>query len=208
MLLVAVLALGLVAASGCAHRPQPDNVEDICAIFGQYPDWYDYAKRSEERWGTSIAIQMAFVHQESAFIADARPPRPRLFGIIPRRRTSSAFGYAQAQDPVWGEYRADAARWNAHRTQMEDALDFIGWYNQRTHERLGISLTNTRHLYYAYHEGHGGYRRRTYRDKPFLQRVARNVEARATLYEHQLAECADAFQCRHWYQVWPFCRRD
>ncbi|MCG5538870.1 hypothetical protein [Halorhodospira sp. 9622] len=200
------VAVLLVVLVGCAHRPQPSDIDDSCVIFEENPEWYDHARRSEERWGTPIPIQMAFVHQESSFIADARPPRRRLLGIIPWRRPSSAYGYAQAQDPVWGEYREDAAHWDAHRTRMSDALDFIGWYNQRTRERVGVDLDDPRRLYLAYHEGHGGYRRGTYRQKPTLQRVARNVESRARRYEQQLAECEDELQCWRWYQFWPFCR--
>lgn len=201
--------IGLVvlclAAAGCAHRPQPDNIGDICAIFEQYPRWYDYAKRSEKKWGTPIAIQMAFVHQESSFLAAVRPPRRRLLGFIPWKRISSAYGYAQAQDPVWGEYLDDAARLDAHRTRMQDALDFIGWYNNLSHERLGIAKDNARHLYLAYHEGHGGYRRRTYQEKPSLQRVARKVERRSAEYSRQLQTCEDELRCWKWYQFWPFC---
>ncbi|BAU58241.1 hypothetical protein HH1059_15350 [Halorhodospira halochloris] len=201
-----MLVLLLLFAAGCAHKPQPDNIDDICDIFDQYPQWYDYAKRSEERWQTPIEIQMAFVHQESSFVADARPPRPRVLGFIPWFRSSSAFGYAQAQNPVWGEYREDAARRDAHRTQMIDALDFIGWYNHRTHQRLGIAKDDARRLYLAYHEGHGGYQRGSYQQKPFLQRVSRNVERRAREYAEQLEGCEDDFRCWRWYQFWPFCR--
>lgn len=201
-----IILLAVVLAGGCAHRPQPKNIDDVCEIFDQYPIWYDYAKRSEERWGTPVNIQMAFVHQESSFIADARPPRRRLLGFIPWFRPSSAYGYAQAQDPVWGEYREDAARWDAHRTQMLDALDFIGWYNERTHERLGIAKDDARNLYLAYHEGHGGYRRKTYQHKPTLQRVSRKVARRANDYNEQLKGCEDELRCWKWYEFWPFCR--
>lgn len=201
-----ILAIILLFSGGCAHRPQPSNINSICEIFEQYPQWYDYAKRSEERWGTPLEIQMAFVYRESSFIADARPPRPRLLGFIPWFRSSSAFGYAQAQNPVWGEYREDAARWDAHRTQMIDALDFIGWYNDLTHRRLDIPKDAPRRLYLAYHEGHGGYRRGSYRRKPFLQRASREVEKRAQIYAEQLKGCADDLRCWKWYEFWPFCR--
>lgn len=197
---------GVLLAAGCAHHPQPQDIDDVCAVFEEYPQWYDYARASEERWGTPIPIQMAFIHQESAFVADARPPRDRLLGIIPWRRPSSAFGYAQAQDPVWSEYQEESAHWDAHRTRMRDALDFVGWYNHRTHERLGIALDDPRRLYLAYHEGHGGYRRGTYRQKPLLQRVARNIERRAERFASQLEACEDELRCARWYQFWPFCR--
>ena len=204
----AVLPLLLLAllATACAHKPQPDEPRDLCAVLEQYPEWYDHARASEERWGTPIPIQMAFVHQESTFRATVRPPRERLLGIIPWRRPTSAYGYAQAQDPVWSEYLEDAARWDAHRTQMQDALDFIGWYNRRSHDRLGIALNDAERLYLAYHEGHGGYERGTYEAKPGLQRIAADVERMAWRYEEQLEDCEADLRCRHWYQFWPFCR--
>ena len=38
-------------------------------------------------------------------------------------------------------------------------------------------------------EGHTGYARRSYRRKPWLVRIAGEVEARAALYAQQLATC-------------------
>ena len=205
-LMTAVL---LVPASGCAllSPNPPSNQSNICEIFREQPQWYDYARASEKKWGTPIATQMAFVQRESSFRSHVRPPRPWIWGIIPWFRSSSAYGYAQAQDPVWGEYEEDAGGWFARRTHMKHATDFIGWYNRRSHERLGIALSNPEHLYYAYHQGPTGYRRGTYRGKPALQRYARSVETRAYRYDNQLKRCESEFRCRHFYQIWPFCQK-
>lgn len=198
----------LLLMSGCAilAPSPPQDQSNICEIFREHPKWYDYARNSQEKWGTPIATQMAFIQQESSFRSHVRPPRTRLLGFIPWRRPSSAYGYAQAQDPVWGEYREDAGSLFARRTHMKHATDFIGWYNRRTHERLGISLYNPEHLYLAYHEGPTGYRNGTYGSKPTLQRVARRVANRSSRYSSQLAQCESEFQCRRFYQFWPFCR--
>ncbi|TVP56396.1 MAG: lysozyme-like domain containing protein [Halomonadaceae bacterium] len=205
-LLILLLLLLLTGCAVFAPSP-PTNQSDVCAIFEEQPAWYDYAERSRKRWGTPIGTQMAFVQQESSFRSHVRPPRTRLLGFIPWRRPSSAYGYAQAQNPVWGEYREDSASGLlARRTHMKHALDFIGWYNNDTHNRLGISLQNPEHLYLAYHEGRGGYARGSYRAKPQLMRVARRVNDRANRYEAQLRECEDALRCRRFYQFWPFCR--
>ncbi|ABI57515.1 lysozyme-like domain containing protein [Alkalilimnicola ehrlichii MLHE-1] len=204
----ALLALLAIATSGCttlAPSPPADQ-SDLCEIFREQPRWYDYARASQEQWGTPIATQMAFIHQESSFRSHVRPPRQRLLGFIPWRRPSSAYGYAQAQDPVWGEYREDAGSLMARRSHMKHATDFIGWYNRRSHERLGISLHNPEHLYLAYHEGPTGYRRGTYQGKPQVQRVARQVAQRAQRYRTQLAGCESEFRCRRFYQFGPFCR--
>ncbi len=202
-----IVGLGLLA-SGCAMLAPspPQDQSNICEIFREQPEWYDYARDAQEQWGTPIATQMAFVQRESSFRSHVRPPRKRILGIFPGPRSSSARGYAQAQDPVWGEYQDDAGSLFARRTHMQDATDFIGWYNARTHRQLGISLHNPEHLYLAYHEGAGGYRRGSYRNKPRVRQAARQVGTLASRYQSQLAACEAEFRCRRFYQVWPFCR--
>ncbi|WP_235937531.1 lysozyme-like domain containing protein [Marinobacter caseinilyticus] len=183
----------------------PRDQDNICEIFREQPNWYDHAVNSQQLWGTPVATQMAFVHYESSFRSHIRPPRTRLFGFIPWRRPSTAYGYAQAQDPAWSDYMDDAGSAFATRDQMKHALDFIGWYNRKTHDQLGISFQNPRHLYYAYHEGRTGYRRKTFEHKPGLKKVADRVASRSLSYHSQLASCEQEFMCRKIYQVWPFC---
>ena len=191
-------------AAGCA-APVPTGQSNICSIFRQFPDWYDYARASESRWGTPVHIQMAFVRHESSYRSDARPPR-KWFLIIPLGRPSSAKGYAQAQDPVWGEYEKERGSLFRSRSDMEDALDFIGWYNHKTWRALKIPRNDAHRLYLAYHEGRGGYRRGSWKKKPGVQRTANKVTATARRYKSQLAQCQKEFQCDSWYQVWPLCR--
>ncbi len=205
--LLVVVLCGLVAGCALLAPNPPDNHSNICEIFREHPEWYDYALDSREKWGTPIATQMAFIRRESSFRSHVRPPRSKLLGFIPWSRPSSAHGYAQAQDPVWGEYKDDAGSLLARRTHMKYATDFVGWYNRRSHEGLGISLYNPEHLYLAYHEGPTGYRRGTYKSKPQVQRVARQVRDRANRYHAQLGRCESEFRCRHFYQIWPFCRK-
>ncbi|MCS2610456.1 lysozyme-like domain containing protein [Halomonas dongshanensis] len=197
-----------VLLSGCATfaPTPPSDQSNICEIFREQPSWYDYARDSQARWGTPIATQMSFIQQESSFRSHIRPDRKYYLGFIPGPRPSSAKGYAQAQDPVWDEYRAQAGSLFARRTHMKHATDFIGWYNARTHAQTGIPLTNPEHLYLAYHEGAGGYQRGTYRGKPAVMRSAAQVASRAGRYQAQLNSCEAEFQCRHFYQIWPFCR--
>ena len=89
---------------------------------------------------------------------------------------------------------------------MNHATNFIGWYNRRSQQQAGISLNNPEHLYYAYHEGAGGYQRGSYRGKSHVLRAGSQVAARANRYQAQLNSCEAEFQCRRFYQVWPFCR--
>ena len=98
-----VFALVLFALAGCATTP-PKQQSNLCAVFKQYPDWYDYARASQQKWGIPIQIQMAFVRHESSYREDARPPF-EWFLFIPLGRPSSARGYAQVQDPAWQDYK-------------------------------------------------------------------------------------------------------
>ena len=196
-------ALALLVA-GCGGPPPPERQGDICAIFEEYPEWYDYAESSADEWGTPTPVLLAFVRHESSFRANVRPPR-EWFWFIPLGRPSSAVGYAQALDPVWGEYMDERGSWFSSRSDMEDALDFIGWYNHGTWRQLGIARNDAYRLYLAYHEGRGGYRRGTWRDKPQVQEVARRVNRTADLYASQLPGCEARFQCDSWHEIWPLC---
>jgi hypothetical protein len=200
--LVIVALLLLVLVSGCASSPPPARAQDnICDIISHDPSWYHAAKKSESRWGTSVSTQIAFVRQESSFQHNARPPRPYLFGIIPMPRKSSAYGYAQAQDGTWDDYRRATGNRLARRSSIDDALDFIGWYNHVSHQRNRVALSDTYNLYLNYHEGHTGFRNASYNAKPWLINVARGVESRAQLYQSQLPGCRlPSRLC-----IWPFC---
>jgi len=59
----------------------------------------------------------------------------------------------------------------------------------KTVQRNGIALTDARNQYLAYHEGHTGYSRGSYRRKGWLMRVSNEVAARAYVYQQQLASC-------------------
>ena len=204
-LVAAVLLAALIPLAGCGTASPPTRQADICEVFRQYPDWYDYARKSASRWEHRSTCRCRSCATNR--VIGATPGR-RANGSGSNRsgRPSSAKGYAQAQDPVWNEYQAERGRLFRSRGDMEDALDFIGWYNHRTRRQLGIPLTDAQRLYLAYHEGQGGYRRGTWRDKPKVQRAARRVAATSDRYRAQLVRCESSFRCDSWYQVWPFCR--
>lgn len=186
-LCLVLLAVGLLALAGCATAP-PRNSHNICQVFAQYPSWYRDARATQKRWGTPVNVLMAFVKRESGFRAKARPARP-WFLFIPLPRRSSAYGYAQAQDPVWKEYRKENGHWFKSRKKMSSSLDFLGWYTDRIHRELGISKWDPKHLYLAYHEGIGGYRRGQWRHDRHLLRTANEVDHLAREYGAQLRRC-------------------
>ena len=179
-----------VGVSGCSTY-QPTQTNDVCKIFWGETDWYKDARKSSKRWGTPIAIMMAIINQESTFRPDVRPERPK-FLFIPLPRKSSAYGYAQAQDPVWGDYRKDTGNWSHDRDNFADAINFVGWYTNVTHRRLGVSKWDAQRQYLAYHEGWGGYSRGSFNKKKSLKKVALKVKRKADTYGAQLKRCSAA----------------
>ena len=88
---------------------------------------------------------------------------------------SSALGYSQAIDGTWEWYLRDTGRRRADRTRFADASDFIGWYMNLNTRVNGIPTRDAYNQYLAYHDGQAGYARGSYRAKPWLPPVARDV---------------------------------
>lgn len=183
-------ALLLAMLSGCAVY-QPTDTNDLCKIFKGETDWYEDAVEARDQWRTPIAGMMAIMHQESRFVAHAQPERDWFLWIIPLPRRSTAYGYAQAQDPVWNEYTADGHAFDV-RDDFGDAINFIGWYMHGSSARLGIKKGDIYSQYLAYHEGRGGFEKRSFDSKPWLKQVASKVSRQAQRYQRQLKSCKAA----------------
>lgn len=186
--LVTSILLVFLAACGGSNKA-PRNLNDACSIVKQYPKYLRTMKKTQKRWGIPVNVQMATVYQESRFIGDARTPMRYALGVIPMGRQSSAYGYAQALDATWDEYRADTGHRFAQRDDIKDATDFMGWYMAESSRRLGIAKGDARNQYLAYHEGQTGYSRGSYKKKSWLVRVAGEVDARSEMYGRQLRAC-------------------
>lgn len=183
-----ILVLALASCGG-GNFSAPHNLDDACAILAQRPAYWNAMKATERRWGVPVSVQMAAIHQESKFIGNARTPHRYALGVIPMGRQSSAYGYSQALDGTWDEYRDATRSRSAKRDDIADATDFMGWYMSESNKRLGIPLTDAEGQYLAYHEGRTGYSNQSYLGKPWLVEVAASVGARAVMYESQLAYC-------------------
>mgnify|MGYP000105872323 CR=1 FL=1 len=181
------LSLALV---GCSTTP-PASVDDACNIFEEKPDWYKASLATEEKYGLPMQIQLAIMRQESSFKHDAAPPRVSILGVPMWWRQSSAYGYAQAKDSTWDWYINKTGNSGADRDDYDDAVDFMGWYASVSQRTLGISKWDTYNQYLAYHEGHGGWKNKTYNKKPWLIRVAKKVDFNARTYGEQLRNCRD-----------------
>ncbi|WP_035254931.1 transglycosylase SLT domain-containing protein [Desulfatiglans anilini] len=203
--LIALFILATLMLPGCGGRSlQTENTDDLCELFRRQGGWYPAAAAARHRWGISIPIMMSIIRQESRFAAEAKPPRTRCLWVFPGPRPSSAYGYAQAGDAAWEDYKKWTGRGGADRDDFEDAVDFVGWYCHMSHIRCGIAKSDAYRLYLAYHEGHGGYNRRTYAGKTWLQNVAAKVARQARAYADQLAVCEPALEKRRSCCLWPF----
>ena len=196
-LLITILAF---ASLGCVSSP-PKKPNDICEIFKEKRGWYKHTRKAAKRWQGDIPTIVAFIHQESGFVANARPPRRKILWIFPGPRLSDAYGYAQAKKGTWNDYQSASGRWGADRNDFDDASDFVAWYNHQSRKRLKIAKRDAKRLYLAYHEGQGGYKRGTYKTKPWLMKVADKVSKRSSRYRAQLGKCEDDLQSSWW---WPF----
>ncbi len=182
-----------VLLCSCGRGPEseaPRAQDDACALFAERPGWREAVERAELRWGAPKELQLAIIWRESSFRAAVRPPKEYALGVIPVGRPSSAFGYAQAIDGTWDWYRRETGNDDADRTDFEDAADFVSWYVYKTIRSNAIHPFDAYNHYLAYHEGHTGYRRGSWREKAWLKRAARQVAEQAARYRGQIGRCA------------------
>ena len=180
------LILIFVFSIGCSSIPK--NTADGCSIFSERYLWYKHAKKTAEKWGTPIYIQLAIIKMESDFDWLAKPARKKIFKVIPYKRPSSSFGYSQAVKGTWRQYKKETGNKYATRTRFKDSVDFIGWYTNKTEKILKISKKDAFRQYVAYHEGWGNYKNYKKNQKVIL--LANKVEKQASLYKKQLSKCS------------------
>ena len=171
--------------TGCSSIPS--NTANSCSIFDERYLWYKYTKKTEQKWGTPIYIQLAIIKMESDFNWLAKPARQKIFKVIPFKRPSSSFGYSQAVIGTWEQYKKETGNKLATRARFKDSVDFIGWYTNKTSQILKISRKDVFRQYIAYHEGWGNYKNYKSNNKVIL--IAKKVEKQSSKYKNQLAKC-------------------
>jgi len=149
----------------------------------------------QTKWQVPLHVAMAVMYHESKF---------RLLGVIPWKRRSSAYGFSQAINGTWDAYVTQTRNYGAHRTNFNDAMDFVGWYMMKSSNLAAIDTSDAYNQYLAYHEGWTGYRNQSYKDKQWLQRVATEVVGTSNRYQQQYSHCATTLrtatsQQRYWY---------
>ena len=177
----------LFLISSCSSIPK--NTSNSCAIFSERYLWYKYAKKTEEKWGTPIYIQLAIIKMESDFDWLAKPQRKKIFKVIPYKRPSSSFGYSQAVKGTWEQYKRETGNKLATRIRFKDSVDFIGWYTNKSESILKISKKNAFKQYLAYHEGWGNYKNYKTNQKVIL--LANKAKIQSDKYQLQLKKCTN-----------------
>jgi len=154
--------------------------------------WSRSLQKAEKQYGVPPGLVLSVIFHESSFKSDARPKQEYILGFIPWNK-HTAYGYGQIKNETWEWYKSHHQGLFQSRTNFADTVDFIGWYYQlflvkNNEETLPFS-ERAAHFYLAYHEGLGGYKRRTYDEKPWLKNKALRVSDRAISYNRQLASC-------------------
>ncbi len=168
----------------------PSNTANSCSIFDEKYLWYKHIKKAEQKWGTPIYVQLAIIKMESGFDWLAKPPRNKIFKIIPFKRPSSSFGYSQAVKGTWEQYKSETGNKLATRARFKDSVDFIGWYTNKSETILKISKQDTFKQYIAYHEGWGNFK--YYKKNKKVISLAKKVEKQSLIYKKQLSKCKNS----------------
>ena len=182
------LLICILFLNSCSSIPK--NTSDGCSIFSERYLWYKYSKKTEQKWGTPIYLQLAIIKMESDFDWLAKPKRYKIFKIIPYRRASSSFGYSQAIKGTWKQYKKETNNKLATRTRFKDSVDFIGWYTNKSEKILKISKKDAFKQYIAYHEGWGNYK--NYKDNQKVILLAKKVQNQSNKYKNQLKKCSNS----------------
>ena len=180
--------LVFILLTGCSSIPV--NTANSCSIFNERYLWYKHTKKTEQKWGTPIYIQLAIIKMESDFDWLAKPARQKIFKLIPFKRPSSSFGYSQAIKGTWEQYKKETGNKFATRVRFKDSVDFIGWYTNKTESLLKISKKDAFRQYVAYHEGWGNFK--YYKKNKKVIRLAKKVERQSNVYKKQLVKCQNS----------------
>ena len=195
-----IFSLIIIFNIACTSNNQFDTANS-CIIFKEKKNWYNATKKSSEKWNVPISLQLSIINQESSFQQFAKPSRKKIFGIIPSKRPSTAFGFAQVTNPTWEWYKNNTGNNNASRANFKDVTDFIGWYSDKTYKILNIPKNDFYNQYLAYHEGHRGWKKKSYNSKKWLLEVAKKVESNANKYNNQLKECENKLNKKGFFGI-------
>ena len=186
---ILVLIFSLSACQKLTHSRTPRYQHDACRLINFDPSWRIALQQTHNKWGVSYGLILAFIKMESSFRAHARPSNRYILGFIRVGRRSSAYGYAQVIDQTWQWYQQATNQPQARRDRFHDAVDFIGWYVNKTSKVTEIKKSDVFHQYLAYNQGHRGFLKGTYKHNKKLLNFARRTHRQAVTFNRQLKRC-------------------
>lgn len=171
---VQLCLLAALFLQGCTQITQvvperfitPDN--PFCRGLYQHNDWLDAVVTTESRWGLPLHIALAELNMPIG---------------------TEASEYINPGSSDWEEYRLATENWDGRYSDIETALDFLGWHAQMASTRNNLTMNQAGKLYIASRIGHGGLHRMDDSLDLLLVRQAEKVEARAQQYRSDLKSC-------------------
>ena len=180
------LLISIIFLTSCSSIPK--NTQNSCAIFEERYLWYKHSKAAYEKYGAPIHLQLAFIKKESDFNWLAKPPRTKLFKVIPFKRPSSSFGYSQAVKGTWEQFKRETNNPLATRARFKDSVFFVSWYINKTSKIHKISKKDAFRQYIFYYKGFRGDYKNHLKDKKAVI-YAKSVKDMANKYRKQLTLC-------------------
>ena len=168
---------------GCSTNP-PSNPGDLCSVFQEKDSWYASAHRVHSKYGVPIDVATAIILQSQGLGIKESDAIDSIFTF-----GASEKGYLSVPDELWLQYVDEEGSFISDRSNFGDALDFVGWYMNKAHDKCGIALTDTYNQYLCYREGIDGYNNDSYSVKSWLIDEAKNAAKIAEEYRRQLLHC-------------------
>ena len=186
--LISILIIVFAILTACVpKRYLPTS--NVCKLLDEKVSWYKSLKEVEKSSGVDMSLILAIIKQESDFIANARPYKKGFFGIEVAK--TSSYGYSQAKAQTWDWYKSDTNRPSAKRDNFANSAHFISWYVNKTKQINGIDVNDYYNQYLAYHEGHGGFKAKSFNNKKWLKDIALKVANNAQKNKKLLSSCRE-----------------
>jgi len=187
--LIGAVMISLMMLSGCTKvetllpviEEQPTS--DFCEALKSNNAWLDGAVAAESRWGMPIYVSLAELNLKIG---------------------TESSRYVAPVEGDWEQYRIATEAWDADPSDVESALDFIGWHGRLAVERNQLRMEQAGQLYLASRLGHGGLLRLQEISDAVLIRQSEQVDQLAAQYRDQLKFCPRIRERAGSFFRWPW----
>lgn len=179
-LTVVLISFALVGCFGSGAK----HVEpDICELLDENDEWLKPLANAQANYGTPVSLTLALLEQPLSEFDKAH--------VLPRTAD-------------WDEYRVRTENWAASPRNIEDAVDFIGWFSQESIKRNKLSWSNVSAHYLSYRLGHGGYHRYDAEKYPELKMKADKIQQQSHKWQQSLKRCQLQWRDESWFSKLKF----